>query len=217
MSVKRLCSLVPFLVFLLLSSAAVAQKAEVALTAGASSVTDTHIVSDCPINSNCLVVGPETVSTDHQVYFEATPAFRLLKAKVAAIYLESPFVGIPNQKTTFTLPGSEFSARVTSLYVTPGFKAQFLPRAFVSPWASIGGGWAHFAFPLDHTNKAALQFGGGADFKTPFPHLAFRVEVRDFLSGQPSFGTPGVGLIGNPASGLSRHNVLAGAGLVFHF
>ena len=82
--------------------------------------------------------------------------------------------------------GSEFSARVTSLYVTPGFKAQFLPSAFVSPWASIGGGWAHFAFPLDHTNKAALQFGGGADFETPFPHLAFRVEVRDFLGGQPS-------------------------------
>ena len=41
MSVKRLCSLAPFLIFLLLSSAAVAQKAEVALTAGASSVTDT--------------------------------------------------------------------------------------------------------------------------------------------------------------------------------
>jgi hypothetical protein len=110
-----------------------------------------------------------------------------------------------------------FQASLTSLYITPSFKAKFLPASRISPWVSAGGGWAHFSLPNDFTNKGALQFGGGADIKTSVPHFGFRVEVRDFLSGQPSFGTPGVGLLGNPPNGFNRHNVLAGGGILLHF
>jgi hypothetical protein len=145
----------------------------------------------------------------------------LLNAKVASLHLEVPFAGIPSQKVTFTvfpdIVSNVFTARLSSVFITPSIKAKFLPGAPVSPWVSAGGGWAHFSFPNDFTNKGALQFGGGADIKTPFPHFGFRVEVRDFLSGHPSFGTPGVGLVGNAESGLSRHNVLAGGGFVVHF
>jgi hypothetical protein len=51
------------------------------------------------------------------------------------------------------------------------------------------------------------MFGGGADFPV-WQWLGFRVEVRDFYTGSPSFNTPISG---------GQHNVVAGGGLVFTF
>lgn len=204
-------------VFLLLSNNAIAQKADVAFSVGASSVSDTHLTFDCPLGAVCDSIPPESVKTGHDVFWEGTFSSRMIDAKLASIHIEIPIAGIAHQQATFTQSPNVFIAHFSSLYITPSLKTKFFPAAPISPWISLGGGLAHFSFPDDHTNKFALQFGAGADIKTPLPHIGLRVELRDFLSGQPSFGTPGVGLAGNPESGLSRHNVFAGGGFVIHF
>ena len=43
-------------------------------------------------------------------------------------------------------------------------------------------------FRADRQQRCA-QFGGGVDIKTGIPLLGFRAEVRDFVTGQPDFGT----------------------------
>jgi hypothetical protein len=206
-----------FLVFLLLSNFAVAQKADVALSFGASSVSDTHLTSECPLGVLCISVPAESVKTGHALFWEGTFSSRLIDAKLASIHLEIPLAGIAHQQATFTQSPNVFIAHFSSLYITPSLKTKFFPAAPISPWISLGGGLAHFSFPDDGSNKFALQLGTGADIKTPLPHLGFRVELRDFLSGQPSFATPGIGLAGSAESGLSRHNIFAGGGVVIHF
>jgi hypothetical protein len=81
---------------------------------------------------------------------------------------------------------------------------------------SVGGGWARYSLNTAGLtqNKAALQYGGGLDFKTGLPLLGFRVEVRDFVTGDPDFGSSG---IFTPNSGLHHHNILAGGGIVLRF
>ncbi|HKD80190.1 MAG TPA: hypothetical protein VKH81_10890 [Candidatus Angelobacter sp.] len=206
-----------FFVILLLPHVAVAQKADVALSFGASSVSDTHLNFDCPLGVLCINIPPESVKTGHALFWEGTFNSRMIDAKLASIHLEIPIAGTAHQQATFTQSPNAFIAHFSSLYITPSIKTKFFPAAPISPWISLGGGLAHFSFPDDRSNKFALQFGTGADIKTPLPHLGFRVELRDFLSGQPSFATPGIGLAGSPESGLSRHNVFAGGGVVFHF
>jgi hypothetical protein len=61
---------------------------------------------------------------------------------------------------------------------------------------------------------AAVQYGGGIDFKSGLPLLGFRVEVRDFVTGDPDFGFSS---IFTPNSGLHHHNILAGGGIVLRF
>ena len=77
-----------------------------------------------------------------------------------------------------------------------------------------GGGWAHYSLNTAGTteNKGALQFGGGLDFKTGLPVLGFRAEVRDFLTGVPTFNS---GFL--TETGLHHHNILAGGGIVLRF
>ena len=93
---------------------------------------------------------------------------------------------------------------------------KFLPGAPVSPWASIGGGWAHYSLKDASLtqNKAALQYGGGLDFKTGIPALGFRAEIRDFVTGDPDFN---LGSLFSTKSGLHHHNILAGGGIVLRF
>jgi hypothetical protein len=97
------------------------------------------------------------------------------------------------------------------------------PGSAISPWGSVGGGYARFDESTTlvngapntvktGTNKGALQYGGGVDFKTPykilFP-LVLRAEVRDFYSGQPRLN------LVRPGGG--QHNVLVSGGIVLRF
>ena len=52
----------------------------------------------------------------------------------------------------------------------------------------------------------------GLDFKTGLPLLGFRAEVRDFLTGVPTFNS---GFL--TQTGLHHHNILAGGGIVLRF
>jgi hypothetical protein len=93
---------------------------------------------------------------------------------------------------------------------------KFAPGFPVSPFVSIGGGWAHYNLSGPSMNKGALQFGGGVDIKTGIPLLGFRAEVRDFVTDQPDFGIVSIQTVGSPSLGR-RHSVLAGGGIVLRF
>jgi len=137
---------------------------------------------------------------------------------VIGFALEVPFVAIPSQDVRSS---SSFAPRnYASIFITPGFRVILAPNSKFSPWAAAGGGYARFAESTTlvngspntfktGTNKGALQYGGGVDFKTPFPLLGFRGEIRDFYSGQPRL---------NVARSLSgQHNIIVSGGIIVHF
>jgi hypothetical protein len=140
----------------------------------------------------------------------------VVNAKAVSLHLEVPLAGVPSQNVTFTGAFSLQPHQMSSLFITPAVRVKLLPSSSVSPWASIGGGWAHYSSDVTPANnKGALQVGGGLDFKTRIPHLAFRAEVRDFVTGEAN---PGIFLFQvKTESGLHRHNLLAGGGVVAHF
>lgn len=202
------------------SLSAVAQKADMAFVAGATFTSDTSLRQVCT-NPPCflLVEGAGGIHPDHRIFLEGDPGVRLLDAKLASLHLELPVVGIPSQPLHFTLLGSSSPAfdHLSSVYVTPALKIKLLPAASFSPWGSIGGGVAHFSSDVGpSTNKGALQFGGGVDIKTNIPLLGFRAEVRDFVTGDPHFGLVSIVPL-TTESGLHRHNILVGGGVVLRF
>jgi hypothetical protein len=196
---------------LCLASAAIAQKADVALIVGGSFVSDSQqTFSTGPSSFNRL-------KTDHHIFLEGVPAFRLANVKVASLHLEVPIAGIPSQKVTLATTPTTLIDHINTVFVTPSLRLKLLPVAPISPWVSFGGGWARYGLDSGaRTNKGAVQYGGGLDFKTGLPVLGFRAEVRDFVTGDPNFGLGSV-LAGNTKSGLHHHNVLLGGGLVLRF
>jgi hypothetical protein len=149
----------------------------------------------------------EKLRTGHQFYWQGAGAFRIRDFKAASLYVELPVAVVPSQKMTV---GGVPAGHLISVFVTPSFKAKLFPKAPVSAFATLGGGWARYDFNSRITNKGALQFGGGLEIKTLIPHTALRFEVRDFVSGEPNLFLPG-------QPGFHRHNVLAGGGPVFTF
>jgi hypothetical protein len=222
MLAKRFVVVVCFLVSTF-SAAAWAQKADAAFVVGASFVSDSKatfavpcLVPPCPVSPTFI----STVQTKHQVFLEGTLGLQLLNAKVAALYVEVPVAGIPSQTVHFSTAPATVVANMSSVYVTPGFRLKVLPGAPISPFVALGGGWAHYSLGGGGTNKGALEYGGGLDFKTGIPFLGVRGEVRDFVTGDPNFGLLGpiAGFTGSSnQSGLHRHNILAGGGIVLRF
>jgi hypothetical protein len=135
----------------------------------------------------------------------------------ATFYVEAPVVGAPVRDTTLTfrsgtLLGDIVGFSSSSLFFTPSAKVRFRDSAAISPFASIGGGLAHLGALGTDRNTGALQFGGGADFKSAIPHLWFRGEARDFFS-RGSLQSTGIAHV----SPSHQHMVFAGAGAVFKF
>ncbi len=193
------------IVLLCASSFAMAQKADAAFVVGGSFVSDT--------NGTVLTV-PTTVHTDHHLFLEGALGVRLLNAHLASLSLEVPVAGMTSQKLTLASTPGTVVDNLSTVFITPGFRLKLLPVSPISPWVSIGGGWARYSLNTAGTteNKGALQFGGGLDFKTGLPVLGFRAEVRDFLTGVPTFNS---GFL--TATGLHHHNILAGGGIVLRF
>ena len=198
-----------------LSTAAVAQKADAAFVVGGSFVSDTK----------GTIFGPAffdtaTIQTNHHIFLEGALGVRLLSAHVISLHVDLPVAGIPSQTVKFISTSGALQETVLdhlgAIFLTPGVKIKILPGAGISPWACVGGGWAHYSLNDAGTtqNKAALQYGGGLDFKTGLPLLGFRAEVRDFVTVTPDFGT---GSLSVTSTGLHHHNILAGGGIVLRF
>ena len=152
--------------------------------------------------------------------YEATYAHQFLTFSRLGLAFELPLIAVPSQNVRSI---SVLSPRnYASLFITPGIRLTSRRHAHIFPWASIGGGYARFdesttliagaPNPFKRgTNKAALQYGAGVDFKLPFRiplPIALRGEIRSFLSGQPRL---------NIANGNGQFNVLIAGGVVLHF
>lgn len=204
-------------VILCASTFAVGQKADAAFVFGGSIVsntTGTFTIPVFPFDNGA------TFKTDHHIFLEGTLGIRVLNAHAVALYAELPVAGIPSQKVSVFL--STISTilpintdKMGSVFITPGIRVKVLPDAPISPWASVGGGWGRYSLESGPSeNKAALQYGGGLDFKTKLPLLGFRGEVRDFVTADPRFGFSSIFAA---SSGLHHHNILVGGGIVLRF
>lgn len=152
--------------------------------------------------------------------YQATYARRLINAGPAALYLELPFLATPLQD--ISSGNGAVPANYDSLFVTPGLRVKLLPRAALSPWFSVGGGYALFETSAQRvdgapnlnervTHRGAAQFGGGLDVRLPIQILvpiSFRLEVRDLYSGKPNYNV-------NTGGGF-QHNLVFSGGVVVH-
>jgi hypothetical protein len=208
-SMKRFSILIAL--FFCASTFALAQKADAAFVVGGSFVSDTKETFLPPSTATF-----DTVKTDHHLFLEGELGVRLLNAHVASLSLELPVAGITSQKITLASTPGTVVDNLSTLFITPGLRLKVLPIAPISPWVSFGGGWARYSLDSGtKTNKGAVQYGGGLDFKTGLPLLGFRAEVRDFVTGDPDFGLGSV--LAGTTSGLHHHNILAGGGIVLRF
>ncbi len=109
------------------------------------------------------------------------------------------------------------------IFVTPAVRFNLFPATAVSPWVSLGGGFAYFnenknlnyygSNPGGSSTSGVLQGGLGVDvrpFRARFRHFGFRAEVRDFWSGTPKLPLADTGK-------TRQHNYLIGAGVTWHF
>jgi hypothetical protein len=107
------------------------------------------------------------------------------------------------------------------VFLTPHVRVKFHPSGFISPWLSFGGGYARFreTAPVNTpsfsqgTNTGAFVFGGGLDTR-PVLHvlripIGFRLEIRDFYSGQPNYN--------QKTTGNLQNNVAFTGGLLLRF
>lgn len=154
------------------------------------------------------------------VAFQVTYARQLAATRSAALYFEVPAVAVPLQDITASIgPAPE---NYDSFFVTPGLRVKLAPASPISPWLSVGGGYALFeesAIRKDGTHNitrgtsgGAVQFGGGVDFRTPvkilFP-IHLRAEARDFYTSKPNYNVN--------TGGGSQHNLVFSGGLVLRF
>jgi hypothetical protein len=214
---RRILSLLLFSLFLM-SASAFAQN-DLALSIGGTFTPDAtatgNLATNCALNpANC-----STIKTSSKTSYEATLSLRLIGAKAASISLELPLMGVPARtvsSSTTTLPvPRDFS----SFFFTPSIRFRVLSTAGISPFVSVGGGFAHFgesklltnfttSVLSTGTNTTAFQVGGGVDLKTPIPHLGFRGEVREFLTGHPTSGV---------SFSSRQQNLFVGGGVVLRF
>ena len=190
------------------TGAAVAQSADVSLVAGGSFVSDTQSTFITGIS------GVSKLKTDSHIFIEGTLGLKLINAGAASLSFEVPVAGIPSTPITISTAPSTVVNHLSTVFVTPSLRLKILPASPIAPWVSFGGGWARYSLDTGNTNKGAVQYGGGLDFKV-LPAIGLRAEVRDYVTGEPNFGLASV-LNGNDG-GLHHHNVLVGGGVVLRF
>jgi hypothetical protein len=210
---RRIVAILFFSLFLL-SSRASAQN-DLALSVGGNFTPDSNA---------CILPLPNcnqtTIKAPSRTAYEATLSLRILGARGASLSLEVPVMGIPARGVRSTTAGIPVPRDFSSVFLTPSVRLRVLSLAGISPFVSAGVGFAHYRQSKTLTNSApnpnplgtnagAFQVGGGVDLKTPLPHVALRAEVRDFVTGRPSFGL-------NFASG-HQENLFLGGGIVLRF
>lgn len=152
--------------------------------------------------------------------FEVNYSRRLFGTSVYSISGEVPAVFNLDEK----LDSGDFVPKdYQQIFVAPSFRFNLFPATAVSPWVSIGGGFAHFSEnknllyygpnPGGSTTSGVLQGGFGLDvnpFQRRFRRFGFRLDVRDFWSGTPDFPLADTGK-------TRQHNFFVGGGVIWHF
>ena len=154
---------------------------------------------------------------DRGTTYQATFAWPFWRNGAAELSVEVPFIASP--AFTVVPPRAAVPLEYASLYLTPGIRVTVLPRARVSFFGAIGGGYARYSesrLKADRspnpdqrdTNAGALQFGGGVDVRA-VGWLGFRGELRDVYTGARNFS------LATPSPLV--HNLIGSGGLVVRF
>lgn len=189
-------------------------KNEVGLVAGASEVPSVGLQDGSRVNLNSSVA--LGVEYDRQLIGHRAALYG------GADFLASPF----DVKVSY--PAANVSPQYAYLFLTPHVRVKFNAEGALQPWLLFGGGYANSSPARPRVGDVdvsgagsteTLEFGGGVDTKPviqlcgiPFIGklpIAGRFEVRDFYSGQPSYGVS--------SSGSRQNTVALTGGLLLRF
>ncbi len=205
MKITRIQSLMAVLLIAFACAPAVfAQEHEVAVLVGRIEPSDRGLRSLQTVRA----------ALDGALSYEVNYANRMVDGELASLHWEITIVGAPRSgvgSTDLLLPKN-----YSSLFFAPGLKLKLFPGGGISPYIVGGVGLGRFiesdttvgGAPNtgDRANTTwAFNFGGGVDFNL-FGPVAARGEVRDFITGNPSFSTP---FLTN-----KQHNIFVAGGVV---
>jgi hypothetical protein len=151
---------------------------------------------------------------------EGEYARRLLVTPIYSLSGEVVVAYNPDEKLNAGDYGnSVVPSKYSQLFVTPAARVNLFPTTAVSPWVSLGGGFAHFTEgntlvyggtnPGGSTTSGVLEGGVGLDVKV-WKKLSVRLDVRDFWSGEPDFPLA-------PTGKSRQHNYFVGGGAFWRF
>lgn len=161
-----------------------------------------------------------SASFDSSLALGAEYDHRVLSGHRAALYGGVDFLASPLD-VKLSNPATDVIGQYAYIFLTPHVRVKFNPKGALSPWLSLGGGYARFLEkkPTDvpsfvpGTNTATFVFGSGVDTRTVFQvfriPIGFRAEVRDFYSGSPNYN--------QPVQGSLQNNVVFTGGLLIKF
>jgi opacity protein-like surface antigen len=184
-----------------------AQEHEVALLIGRLKPSDRGLDAVQPIQA----------AFDGAVSYQINYANRMLNGELASLHWELMIAGAPNtgvRSTDLLLPKN-----YSSLFFMPGLKLKILPGGGFSPYVVGGAGVARFkqsdttVSGSQNTGDRAnttygFNFGGGVDLNVLGP-VSVRGEVRDYVTGNPSFSRPFLT--------DKQHNIFVGGGIVLRW
>ena len=208
-SSKRFCFPVLLLMIFSFAPAVFAQEHELAF-----------LVARLKPSDRTLSLNPATTvnaAFDGAVTYQVNYANRVINGEVASLHFEIAVTGAPStgvNSSNVLLPRT-----YSTLIFTPGLKLKLLPGSGLSPYVVGGAGLGRFS--VSDTNIAGgpvtgdrsnysfvFNYGGGVDLNILGP-ISIRGEVRDFMTGTPSFSSPFLN--------DRQHNLFVGAGIVLRF
>jgi hypothetical protein len=149
--------------------------------------------------------------------FEVNYARRLMGTPIFAVSGEVPAVF--NLDEQLGSGDNVVPKNYKQIFVTPSARLNLFPDTAVSPWVSLGGGFAHFSENKDliyygpnpgtSSTSGVLQGGFGLDVRV-LHQFSIRLDVRDFWSGTPNLPLADTGK-------TRQHNYFVGGGVVWHF
>jgi hypothetical protein len=149
--------------------------------------------------------------------FEVNYARRFLATPIFAVSGEVPAVFNLDEKLNSGAP--VVPTKYKQIFIAPSARLSLFPETAVTPWFSVGGGFAHFSESNDliyygtnpggSSSSGVLQIGAGLDVKV-WRKFSIRGQVRDFYSGTPDLPLADTGK-------TRQHNYFVGGGVVYHF
>ncbi len=184
----RLCLLMSLLTVFMCAPVVLAQEHELGLLVGRLKTSDRGLDSLEPIRA----------AFDGALTYQINYANRMAGGEIASLHWELMIAGAPktNVRSTDLLLPRNYS----SLYFMPGLKLKIFPGGGMSPYLVGGAGVARFRGSDttvggdpntgDRANTTyGFNFGGGVDLNILGP-VSVRGEVRDYVTGNPSFSRP---------------------------
>jgi len=187
------------------------KKNELGLVIGATVTPSQTLASDISANPRTLTYKPSLAmgaEFDHRLN-----GSKRLGILAGVDFLASPLDVKLDERPVNAIPEYAY------IFLTPHIRLKFHPEGPISPWLLLGGGYTRYAESAPPgglrtaTNTGALELGGGVDaapvarvWKIP---IGFRLEIRDFNTGQPNYNLP--------LSGNLQHNVVFTGGLLVGF